>query len=283
MMNKRSLVLEAAQAAADAREQAGVDDIAPIDIYGVAARLGVKVRFVDISMEGIYKKGPPSMMLLSSLRPLARRAFTCGHEAGHHYFGHGSTVDQLQGDDRQTSENPEEILADAFSAFLLMPTIGLRRAFAVRKWKIEAATPLQIATISNEFGVGYTTLISHLSYVLHQLPADQKVSLLRYTPQRIRDELLGGKQVSALTIIDRHSQNEVIDLEIGQGLALPTLSDVGGQRLERVHDYGHFDLFRAVSRGSEKVRVGMREMTIRVGPVEYVGKAEFRHLEDPDE
>lgn len=35
-----------------------------------------------------------------------------------------------------------------------MPIIGLRRAFAVRGWAPETATPAQIFTIAGDFGVG---------------------------------------------------------------------------------------------------------------------------------
>ena len=154
MTAKRNLILQASQAAAEARDQAGVDDIDPIDVYAVADRLGLRVRFLKVSMEGLYKKGPPAITFLSSLRPVPRRAFTCGHELGHHWFGHGSKIDELKEDDRKSSDKPEEILADAFSSFLLMPSIGIRRAFASRKWDISAPSPLQIATVASEFGVG---------------------------------------------------------------------------------------------------------------------------------
>lgn len=283
MTARRNLILEAAQAAADARDQAGVDDIAPIDVYAVAERLGVRVRFVDISMEGIYKKGPPAMMLLSSLRPLPRRAFTCGHEAGHHFFGHGSTIDELQEDERKPSDKPEEILADAFSAFLLMPTIGIRRAFKVRKWDISAPTPLQVATVASEFGVGYRTLISHLTYVLKHISPDHRTKLLRTTPQQFRQSIIADADLTALHIVDRHSQSSVVDLEIDNAIALPKLSEVKGDGIVHLNDSGDFSLYRAVRRGSLKVRTGIGHINLRIGPTRYVGLAKFRHMEDPDE
>lgn len=282
-MARRNLILEAAQAAADARNQAGVDDLAPIDVYAVAERLGVRVRFVDISMEGIYKKGPPAMMLLSSLRPLPRRAFTCGHEVGHHFFGHGSTIDELKEDGREPSDKPEEILADAFSAFLLMPTIGIRRAFNVRKWDISTPTPLQVATVASEFGVGYRTLISHLTYVLKHIGPDYRAYLLRTTPQEIRRSIIADDDLTALHIVDRHSQSAVVDLEIDNGIALPKLSELKGDGLAHMKDAGDFSLYKAVSRGSLKVRTGIGHINLRIGPTRYVGLAKFRHLEDPDE
>src|SRR5271165_5260786 len=80
VVNRRSLVLEGAQAASDARDSVGIDLIAPVDIYAVAESIGIRVRFLPVSMEGFYRKGSPPRVMLSALRPLARRAFTCAHE-----------------------------------------------------------------------------------------------------------------------------------------------------------------------------------------------------------
>jgi hypothetical protein len=70
--NRRSLVLEGAQAASDARDSVGIDLIAPVDIYAVAEAIGIRVRFLPVSMEGFYRKGSPPRVMLSALRPLAR-------------------------------------------------------------------------------------------------------------------------------------------------------------------------------------------------------------------
>lgn len=280
MTAKRSLILQATQAAADARDRAGVDDIEPIDVYTVADRLGVRVRFVKVSMEGFYKKGPPAMMILSSLRPLPRRAFTCGHELGHHWFGHGSTIDELKEDHRKSSDKPEEILADAFSAFLLMPTIGLRRAFAARKWDISAPTPFQVAVVASEFGVGYSTVVSHLAYVLRHITTERRTALLRTRPQQIRQALVEDQSVTGLQLIDRHSQNAVIDLDLGNALALPKLSEIKGDGLEHLQETDDFTIYKATKRTSFKVRTGVRHMTVRIGPAEYEGLAKYRHLEE---
>jgi len=42
-------------------------------------------------MEGMYYRGDPARIVIGARRPLSRRNFTCGHELGHHIFGHGST------------------------------------------------------------------------------------------------------------------------------------------------------------------------------------------------
>ena len=67
----------------------------PLCIYKLCETHGVTVRFVDVNMEGMYQRSAAPRIFISSLRPVARRAFNCAHELGHHLFGHGSTVDQL--------------------------------------------------------------------------------------------------------------------------------------------------------------------------------------------
>lgn len=82
----------------------------------------MKVQFLnDINTEGIYATRPKPMILISSLRPLSRRAFTCAHELGHHFFGHGSTIDELKEESESVDFQPHEFLADTFGGFLLMP------------------------------------------------------------------------------------------------------------------------------------------------------------------
>jgi predicted Na+-dependent transporter len=81
-------------------------------------------------------------------------------------FGHGSSIDELREDAKASIKDPKEFLVDAFAGFLLMPTLGMRRAFAVRGWEPQAATPLQFYTIACEFGVGYVSLVTHLSLSL---------------------------------------------------------------------------------------------------------------------
>jgi hypothetical protein len=81
---------------AGAREAAEVDPFGPADPYAAAESFRLRVTFSATSMEGFYFK--PANILVSSLRPVGRRAFTCAHELGHHWFGHGSTIDQLQED-----------------------------------------------------------------------------------------------------------------------------------------------------------------------------------------
>ena len=283
MLNRRALILQGARAASDARDSVGVDLVAPVNIYAVAEAMGVRVRFLPVSMEGFYRKGSPPRVMLSALRPLARRAFTCAHEVGHHWFGHGSTIDELQGDNRHDSVIPEEILANAFAGFMLMPSIGLRRAFNSRGWKPATADPVQILTISSEFGVGYETLLIHLAITLGDMPRSVQTELAKWTPQRIRKKLLGDADADGMVILDEKHQTSGVDLEDGYALAVPAGATVSGSVLSPRQPIAGFDVYDAVSRGRATITTAHWQAEARVAPQKFVGPANYRFLEDPDE
>lgn len=282
-MNRRTLILDGAQAASDVRDQLGLDLIAPVDPYAIAEGLGIRVRFLPVSMEGFYQNGNPPRIMLSALRPLARKAFTCAHEVGHHWFGHGSTIDELKADDRQDSEIPEEILANAFAAFLLMPTIAIRRAFNSRGWKPETVNPMQILTIASEFGVGYETLLTHLSVTLSDMPHSVRNDLGKWTPQRIRKRVLGHDDAHGLVILDHKQRATSVDLDQGYALAVPMGASVSGAALDKGPSIEGFDIYDAVARGRATITTAAWQTEARVAPTKFVGAANYRFLEDPDE
>lgn len=276
------------QAAADCRDQLDLDPFAPVDPYAVAAGLGVKVVFIDTSMEGFYFKQPTPRILLSSLRPIPRRAFTCAHELGHHWFGHGSTIDQLQEDERSDSDKPEEVLANAFAAALLMPSVGLRGAFGRRGWDRTNPTPLQLYTIACQFGVRYTTLLNHMSFTLREISAGRRLELDRSSPQRLRQQLL-GEDHEAMVVVDNHNEAATFDVEIGAAVLLPPGVAVAGAALAFERHLDAYDVYEAVKRGSANV-IGLdTPCAVRVMPKKsenaagYVGAAANRFEEDPDE
>ncbi|OBX17952.1 hypothetical protein A9995_14245 [Erythrobacter sp. QSSC1-22B] len=286
-MDRRALHREAMQAATECRDQLDLDPFGPVDPYAIAERLGIKVVFIATSMEGFYFKQPTPRVLLSSLRPVPRRAFTCGHEIGHHWFGHGSTIDQLQEDERGDSDKPEEVLANAFAGTLLMPSVGLRGAFSRRGWDQSNPTPLQLFTIACQFGVGYQTLLNHMSYTLREISSTRRVELSRWNPQRIRRQLF-NEEYDAFLIVDAHNEAQTFDVEIGTAVLLPPNSTVTGIALEPAES-GDSDLYLAVKRGIATVTGLAEPLKVRVMPNEtegepgYIGAAANRFEEDPDE
>ena len=163
-----------------------------------------------------------------------------------------------------------------------MPSVGLRGAFARRGWAAPTATPLQVFIVACQFGVGYVTLINHLSYTLGEISAARRAELERWAPQRIRRELL-EEDFPSFVVVDAQTEAAAFDVERGTAVLLPLDMDVDGDALKHVRSLETFDLYQAVKRGVATVTGLAQPFSVRVMPREYVGPAGNRFLEDPDE
>jgi Zn-dependent peptidase ImmA (M78 family) len=286
-VNFRGLAEQAMLTAIDVREKWKRDDDSPLDIYALCHDMGVMVRFVPIpSMEGLYgRRGDgTSVILLPSQRPLPRRAFSCGHELGHHVFDHGSSIDQMIGTytERKSSRfDPNEFLVDTFAGFLLMPTLGVRNAFASRGWKPSDATPEQIFAVACSFGVGYETLIAHMAFSLRMLDPNRAKTLGKDSPKSVREKLLSRHSAEHLIIVDHQWTLPTVDAEVGTLLLLPIGAEADGIGLIPEPTSASGRLFRACRPGITRVSIpdSSWALFIRTAKKEFVGLAQYRHLE----
>jgi len=285
MLNRRALTYEAAQEAADARDAAGVQQDVPICAYDLAHVLNASVRFVDVNMEGIYERGPPARILLSPYRPLVRRTFNCAHELGHHRFGHGSTIDELKSSsaNKLQSELPEEVLANAFAGFVLMPGIAIQRTLYRRGISATNASPLDLYKIACDFGVGYTTLVTHMTYSLDELGNRRKQELEKWTPNDLRRMVLGYVDPSPVVVLDELGEASTAELECEYGLVVPTGSQTDGVGLAFEKHLANGDLFRAAAVGLTRVQMKSRFVDVRIMPKKFIGLARFRYMESFDD
>ena len=285
--NRRALATQAMQMATVTRAKAKLDQHGPICIYGLCETLGVTVRFNNINMEGMYQRGMPPRIHLSVHRPLPRRAYNCAHELGHHVFGHGSSIDELREDAKEHPwEDPKEFLVDTFAGFTLMATMGLRRAFAARGWTPETATAAQMFTIACDFGVGYGTLLTHLSTGLNMITRARATALQRVTPKALRADILGAPTTEPLIVADRYRTGPTLDAEVKMLLLLPPGAKTTGSSIAYESDLADGRLFRAVRPGIVQANADNDAWAafVRIAPEAYVGLARYRHLEeDPDE
>jgi Zn-dependent peptidase ImmA (M78 family) len=283
--NRRSLSREGMMAAIKTRMQFGMSANDPLCIYELCEKLNIKVRFVDINVEGMYRRGKDPRIMVAAQRPVPRRVFTCAHELGHHVFGHGSTVDELEDErSKDDSERPEEILANSFAAFTLMPTVGVRHAFASRNIAVNKAAPAQIFAVACNFGVGYATLVNHLAYGIDDLSPMRASELLKSSPKTIRAQVLGRSSDAPLVVADAHWNAKTLDLEVGSDLLLPNDISVADGVVEKVAEVGSHFLYRAVATGVRGAHGPNGWATfIRVCRERYVGMAAYRHLEDNDD
>lgn len=282
-VTRTNLARESLEKSVEVREEHGYDFRSPLCVYELCDRARVKVQFVDdVSMEGVYAALTKPTILLSSLRPLSRRAFTCAHELGHHVFGHGSTIDELRDDAEEGTFQPDEFLVDAFAGYLLMPPQAIKRAFSSRQWDQTTATPEQMYIIACSFGVGYETLIGHLQYSLKSLPAARADTLRKSKLPQIRERLLGTTTKDQLVIADRHHAIGTLDAEVGGLVLLPTGATTESDQIEFVKNVPAGAVYKALRPGLARVEVPGANwgVMVRVSRFQYAGLAQYRHLEE---
>ncbi len=278
------LHISAIRKANEIRLKLGLDLFQPLNIYDVCAKLGLDVQFIDINMEGLYvNNGDASKILLSNLRPFARRVFTCGHELGHHVFNHGLKADIISEENEDTTyKSKDEILVDTFSAALLMPVGGIEIEFKKRNLKFHSARAIDYYIISSVFGIGYQTLIMHCR--INDLINDSKLTALKkITPAKIFKSEFGDLgEPTFFKLIDGKSEVSPIDLEVSNYISLPGDFIVADEFLEKLQDSTIGSLYLAKKTGISAIHSGDGNVSyfVRIQPQNYMGFAEYRHFEN---
>ena len=261
----------------------------PICVYDICEKMGISVWFADIpSMEGLYLPDaqPRPAIVVSSLRPSGRRAITCGHELGHHCFGHGEQWDELIETRNETRGfQPNEYQADLFSASLHMPKLAVCHAISSRQIDLRRCGPETVYALSNWFGVGYATLIIHMRGTLNLLHESRATDLRRYKPHDIRSELRGAPCPENLIVVDRYWLDRPIDLQVGDLIVAPPHTAVEGQEIELIEDSPTRNLIMARCPGIGRIRNGNLDLAafVRVSRTQYVGRAPYRFDEEVDD
>lgn len=282
MMDRKAIARKATAEALRARVRTGYALDSPICVYDLAGRMGIEVRFFDLpSLEGVYCDSPKPHIILSSLRPAGRRAFTCGHELGHHARGDGTCLDELVEQCMRPRFDPKEFYADCFAAALLMPKTAVERAFALRNWPIRGCTPGQVFAISNCFGVGYTTLIHHLSHGLLLLPRDHAERLLKVTPRCAQALAVGWETPETVWVVDSHWVGRPVDVETGDLILLRERGSTEGHCVQPIKQIAGGRLLRATEPGIGRVEdCSGWAAFIRVSRRGFVGRDIHRHREE---
>jgi len=287
MTRRQNLAKDALMRASRLRRAAGIGPNAPVCMVDLATAEGVEVRFLDVpSLEGMYSREPEPVIIISSLRPAGRQAFTCGHELGHHVYGHGLRVDELIEAGGTVSEADEEFQVQCFSGFLLMPKAAVVRGFERRGWDVQHPRPEQVFVVAGWLGVGYETLITHMHLVLRIVSEAESRRLRRTAPKSIKAALLGEETTADVVVADELWEGRAVDLQVGdEVLAAPGVVWESGV-LEESSNEGRATRLRAVKPGQGRlihVESGWSSF-VRVTRRGYVGRAVFRFQEEvPDE
>lgn len=275
-MTWRSDATGATRRAATLRGRLGYGPADALCPFDVAARLKVDVWFQESPrMEGLYVPGRPSRIVVSSLRPPGRQRYTTAHELGHHDYGHGASLDAELNDNTR-----EEFLANRFARALLMPKLAVANAYQRRGWSPLQTTAEQAFVVAQDLGVGFTTLLDNMSQTLRLLSRADADRLRKTRLPKIRAVLAGREVEHDLFPVDNKWGTRPLDVQVGDLVSLPVQGEISGACLRL-----DGDLARATRTGEGTLRLPGRidPIDVRVSRRDFVGRALFRHLEDPDE
>lgn len=283
MENRDQLVLKALKSAEQLRKELNINPLSIVDPVDIALKMGCSVRYENIeSLEGMYAKEPSPTIIIGSYRPNGRKVFTCAHELGHHYFNHGTKIDQLA--IKETSvQDSEEFLVDCFAGFLLMPKRIVMNVLAMQNIDIKNITAIELFKLSSIFGVGYGTILNHLTYSLKMLTQSQYKNLKKITPKDIKKHF-GIDIPTDLVVVDVNWPNKTIDLQVDDFIVCPKNFKIDNQLLEIFCEGAstEFSFFKAKSTGYSRVLSDNWAANIRISRREYSGLARYRFLSDED-
>lgn len=285
-LDRPRLAREAIVRAYSVRGDAGLALDSPLCVFDLATQMGIDLWFkATPRMEGMYCKEPGPTIVVSSLRPAGRQAYTGGHEVGHHAFGHGTRVDELTGPGGRGADQEEEFLADCFAGFLLMPKAAVIRGFASRGWNPATATPEQVFTVAGWLGVGYDALITHMKASLRLVNPSRAETLRKATPKAIKSRLMGRDWTEELLVADPQWEGRAIDLQVGDAIvAMPdVLVEHPGLTTSQGNLFNTVLIAAAPGRGRICDPATGWAAFVRVSRHGYAGRARFRHLEEAED
>ncbi len=286
--NRKQLAQIAIAEALKIRKRAHYRLTIPVSVYDLCERVGVNVFFQDIpSMEGIYLPDaqPKPAIILSSLRPAGRKAMTCGHELGHHVFGHGRQWDELI-EDRSESRRfePEEFQVDMFSAALQMPKIAVTHALTQRELDAGNCQAESIFVLSTLFGVSYGAFVNHLERTLNIIDTKRATELSRRQPKDLRASLLGKPCPQDLYVVDPLWQDRAVDVSVGDLILLPIGVRVEGSCVRVEEDSGDRTIVIADQPGIGRISLASGWAAfVRVTRKDYRGLGGLRFDEEVDD
>jgi hypothetical protein len=283
-MTRQELARVALRSAFEARQKADTPLNDPICIFDFVEKLGARVWFVGgASFAGIYAKGHRQVFVPAE-RPAGRKAYTCAHEFAHWWFKHGTRVEELDFD-RSDNEVPEEILANLFAAFLLMPRHAVLDTFKRRKLEPRDADPLDFYTVACQLGVGYETLIKHMRWSLDLIGNARMRDLQSLPPKEIRRAVLGYASSGHLVLTDSQWTKVAIDLEVGDLAVVPRGVILKGQSAKVVGECFYGRIVEGIQPGLTQALVDGGEWAamVRVCRKQFTGIGTYRHLEESND
>ena len=278
-MNKDLLAKQAVYKASRLRMSNNINPFQGLCPFDLGRKLGISMRFVSIpNLEGMYSIRPSPSIIIGNERPLGRRRYTCGHELGHHVFGHGCKIDEFN----FSLSNPEEYIAQRFSAALLMPKLAIDSIFSKRGWNIKTGSPEQFFLVAQELGVGYETLITNLEVNTKQLSKQQADNLRKVRLPSLRNLIAGFEVDFDVFHLSNSCARPKLDIEIGDILIVAEGTKIEApcvQKLMRPKMY-----FKGIAPGSTVIQfISGKSCELRVNRRKFCGLAHYMYLEEVDD
>lgn len=279
-MTRRCVASRAvAKAALEFRRASGIEFDQACDIYETVARHGLDLQFVDVpSLEGMYLEEEESERIcVCSHRPVGRQHFTAAHELGHHVLGHGTSLDAVIEEAHEAAElTPEELAADAFARYLLMPPRAVQAAFRQRGFDLGHLEPPQVYRAASWLGVGYGTLLNQMFYSLGLLSPPDHKRLSKISPKEIKAKLARVVSDRDVWVIDQLWVDNRLHAQMGDLLiGLASGCDTG---LLTKMDRGAY-IANAVGESIYPIATG-GSLTVSVSRTAYVGFYEYRYMRE---
>jgi len=159
---------------------------APIDVWRVARRLGVRVERTDLGEDCsgvlVRRKSGAAVIGVNYAHHPNRQRFTVAHELGHlvlhkggRYVDKGTTL-RFRDRESGTGSQVEERQANQFAAALLMPATWVRREFA--KHPFDFGDDEALTEMCRKFGVSSQAMVYRLVNLalLNESPASERAT-----------------------------------------------------------------------------------------------------------
>lgn len=279
LSQNNSIAVEALKKALLVRQEHGYKRTDAFCVFDLTEKIGIELRFVDVnSFEGAFVLTPKKNIHISANRPQARQRFTCAHELGHFFYNHGMSIDEAVDEERCCDEGAQELEANLFASFLLMPSTTVCGGFASRGLDINTASPLDIYKVSTWLGVGYTTLIGHLHYGIKKLSADRFIELKTMFPKSIIEKFLGIEWGNSVYPVDAYWKGRPVDISINDLVITPQLATIDGENVKYMYSSNGCHYYLGVKPGIGKMSFDEWSSFVRVSRRPYIGRGKFRHL-----
>jgi Zn-dependent peptidase ImmA (M78 family) len=236
-MDRQQTIVMAMGAAHRAHKEFGIDPRTRVDVFGALRTAGAFVFFRPLkSMFGAYVpigKAQPGLLINSNL-PLSVQRYTAAHELGHLFLNHKTIsfetdLGYLPEDRRGVDE--EEIQAEAFAAFFLMPKALVVNSLRDLNLKTNELRPSDVYVLALRMGSSYLATVNQL-HTLKLITRPFASKLREFKPKQIKQELNENESLGRHDIW-------VLDEDWNGKEIFPALQDTIRIRLQEIPTSGY--------------------------------------------